>query len=391
MKICDLTQSYTPKSGGIKTYIHEKRKFILNNTDYEHILIVPGEKDSFNKNGRSSLYEIAAPFIPGCEPYRALLNLEKVGAILEETRPDVIELGCAYALPWAAFSYRKRFPKTVVVGFYHTDFPATYAETTVKSLFGNKTAFTAKLIASRYAAMVYNKFDLALAPSVMLMETMKKYGIKKVEYIPLGVDTFLFSPSRRDDSIRERLGIGKKDLMLVYSGRLDIEKRVNVIIEAFKKIPVEYNARLVLIGDGPLREDIEKESESINGRLKVISYIEEKIHLACILASSDIYVTAGPFETFGLSVLEGQSSGLPVVGVASGALLERVDSSTGILGKVDSSNDMARNMMALAANGYREKGMAARRIVEQNYSWEKSFEKLLNIYKDICYNSKDRL
>ena len=77
-------------------------------------------------------------------------------------------------------------------------------------------------------------------------------------------------------------------------------------------------------------------------------YVNSRKRLSKILASADIYVTAGPHETFGLSIIEAQASGLPVVGVQAGALTERVTEATGILGPVDSPADMAMNLLELS-------------------------------------------
>ena len=135
MKICDLTQSYTATSGGVRTYIDEKRKYIECHTSSEHVLIIPGEKDSVSRTGRLAVHTVASPFIPGCEPYRLALRLGHVVSILKDEMPDIVELGCAYTLPWAAFRHRKDHP-CAVIGFYHTDFPYAYVEKTVNDIFG---------------------------------------------------------------------------------------------------------------------------------------------------------------------------------------------------------------------------------------------------------------
>ncbi len=381
MKICDLTQAYTPTSGGIRTYIDEKRKFIEKHDSLEHLLIIPADRDSVSREGRLTVYRVASPHIPGCEPYRVVLRLARVISILASEKPDIIELGCAYTLPWAAFRHRHDY-NCRVVGFYHTDFPKAYVETAVKAALGESTAKTARMIASQYARLVYTRCDLVIAPSRPLQKNLSRYGVKNVEFLPLGVDTEVFNPSRRDPSLREMLGFGDEDLMLVYSGRLDSEKRVDVLIEAVKRLPEDVPAKLVLVGDGPLRKSIQS-SEKHNRRITVVPHISSKTELAALLASGDIYVTAGPFETFGLSVLEAQACGLPVVGVRAGALVERVPSTVGTLGRPGDSEHMARNILEFSRNGFRKMGEDARALVESTYSWEKTFGRLLKLYQDI--------
>jgi len=103
MKLCDLTQFYSPRSGGVKRYIHEKIAYI---TDYkpedEHVLIVPGSKSEVATNGRSRVYSIRSPLISRRSRYRALLNLRAVEQILERERPDLIESSDPYQVGWKA-------------------------------------------------------------------------------------------------------------------------------------------------------------------------------------------------------------------------------------------------------------------------------------------------
>ena len=92
MKICDLTQFYSPVSGGVKRYLHEKIGYIERQARRdEHVLIVPGPKTEVKANGRSRVYTIRSPLVSRTAQYRALLNLRAVEEILDREQPDVIE------------------------------------------------------------------------------------------------------------------------------------------------------------------------------------------------------------------------------------------------------------------------------------------------------------
>lgn len=377
MRICDITMNYTPTGGGIKTYINEKQRYLQDETDWSHQLIVPGPETSDRMVGRLWKSEIASPYFPGAEPYRMIFDLESVQARLEAFRPDVIELLSPYTLPWAAFRYRKKHPETRIVGFYLTDYPDAYVEPTVRAV-RPALAAPAKFLATKYVGLVFGNCDLTVTSGQPFVRKLQRYGVKQVEYVPLGVDTQLFNPDKRDDLLRQRFGIGPDDLMLLYAGRLDSEKRVELLPEALKRLPPELNARLVIAGEGPLRETL---VASGSRDVIVLPYITEKKELARLMASADIYVNGHPHETFGLSVLEAQSSGLPVVGVRSGAMIERVDDHTGLLGRVNCSQDMARNIEKLSQMDFRQVGGNARRVVETSYSWDCTFEKMVAHYE----------
>jgi len=105
LKICDLTQFYSPFSGGVKRYVHEKTAYIdkYSPTD-EHVLIVPGQKTEMTSSARSRVYSIHSPLLSRASRYRALLNLRAVEEILEQERPDIIESSDPYQVGWKAIS-----------------------------------------------------------------------------------------------------------------------------------------------------------------------------------------------------------------------------------------------------------------------------------------------
>ena len=103
MKICDLTQFYSPLSGGVKRYVHEKIDYIEKHAPRDqHVLIVPGAKTKVKVNGRSRIYTIRSPLVSRTAQYRALINLRAVEEIVKREGPDVIESGDPYQLGWRA-------------------------------------------------------------------------------------------------------------------------------------------------------------------------------------------------------------------------------------------------------------------------------------------------
>src|SRR5262245_18206235 len=103
MKICDLTQFYSPVSGGVKRCLHEKIDCIHKHASrYEHVLIVPDAKTKLKANWRSRVYTIRAPLVSRSAQYRALLNLRAVEEVLDRERPDIIESADPYQLGWKA-------------------------------------------------------------------------------------------------------------------------------------------------------------------------------------------------------------------------------------------------------------------------------------------------
>lgn len=381
MIFCDITQSYTESSGGIRTYIHEKQKYILEHTDFQHLLIVPGEKDSVSRQGRLTICKVKAPPVKGAFPFRFILRLDKVYKILQQEQPDLIELGSAYILPYAAFHYKSMFHRPVV-GFYHTDFPTAYVQPAVTSRFGYSVGNFCFRLSSNYAKFIYNHCDATITSSTALFKKLQKNGIRFLEHINLGVDLQLFHPDKRDYSLRRAYGLEDHEVMFFYHGRFDTEKRIDILIDSFNSISSKIDAQLFLMGEGPQKQFVLKAAQNSH-KIHVLPYENNRTTLAKHLASADIYCTAGPFETFGLSIIEAQASGLATCGVRAGALVERVPEFVGVLSTPNSVEDYAKTLFDLSQNGYLLKGANARKMVEIHFSWDNSFKKLLSLYEKL--------
>ena len=376
---CDLTQSWSEFGGGVGTYLRRKRDHILSHTPHRHLLIVPGAADSVQEKERTVTVTIASPRVPGSPNYRLLLRNGAVRKALERFRPDLVECHDGYNLPWSALSYRKRHPSVAVTAVYMTDFPTAYVHRPLKPIVGDAMAKQLRSLAYRYCGFLYRRFDTVIALGEHGgAEKLRQLGVKKIEIVPLGVETEEFSPRNRDPELRRSLGLAQGEPLLIYVGRLDRERRAEIVVEAFRRLPRELGARLALIGEGPVRDSI---LESGNDRVIAPGYLSDRAELARWLASADMYVSAMADETFGVSVIEAQASGLPVVGVAAGGMLDRVDRETGRLGPVDDWNAMAANILDVWNSDRSAMAVAAREHVEGRFSWGRTFHALFaNIY-----------
>ena len=205
--------------------------------------------------------------------------------------------------------------------------------------------------------------------------------------MPLGVELGQFSPDKRDLRMRRSLGLDGDQPLLIYVGRLDSEKRPQIVADAFRKLPASLGAALLLIGDGPLREQfVGREAE----RIFAPGYCSDRSDLAAWLASADVYVSAMADETFGISVIEAQASGLPVVGVAAGAMVDRVPCGLGLVGQIDDSAVMATNIVAVLQGDRATMGERARAHALQ-FSWDQSMDRLFGeVYQSALARAADR-
>ena len=370
---CDLTQSWSDVGGGVRTYLLHKRRHILDSTPHSHLMIVPGERDEIVDEGRALTVTVASPRVPGSPHYRLMLRNGAVRRALERFRPDLIECQDAYNLPWAAIAHRKRHPETALVAAYMTDFPTVYVERPLSKFLSHPVAGALARVCYAYCGSLYRRFDAVFA----LSENggagkLRSLGIDTANVVPLGVELGEFGPARRDERLRQKLGLTPDQPLLVYVGRLDGEKKPDLVADAFRQLPASLGAKLALIGEGPLKAEIAALGDE---RIVMPGYLRSRAELARWLASSDIYVSGMADETFGVSIVEAQASGLPVVGVEAGAMIDRVHETTGRLGPVGDASAMAQNILAVL-NGDRAAMAEEARANALQFGWASSMEAL---------------
>ena len=380
MTVCDLTHAYHETSGGIRTYMDAKRRYVLDHTAHRHVTVVPGPEDAVLHDGRATVVQIAGPVMPKAAPYRWLKDPRKVARALREQAPDLVEVQTLYMpTEWGpAFAYRARHRRRVAVSMMvHTDFAGSYATDYGGALFGAWAGPTIGRLAGVYVGTVLRASDLRLVPSPFQAERLVGHGLP-LHVIPPGVDTETFTPDAADPAVRDELGVPAGATLAVYVGRLDSEKRTETMAEAAALAHARSPTVLAMVGDGPHRDVLEARQRA-GAPLRVVPFVSDRSALARLLASSDVYLTAGPYETFGIAVIEAQACGLPVVGVRAGALTERVPPETGLLGPVDDARCMADHLLRAAA-ARDTMGPAARRHAVEGFSWRASFDRLFGLY-----------
>ena len=387
MKICDLTQFYSPRSGGVKRYVHEKIAYIGDRSpDDTHVLIVPGPKTEITTNARSRVYSIRSPLVSRSSRYRALLNLRAVEEILERERPDLIESSDPYQIGWKAIAAGRAL-KVPVVGFYHSHFPEAYLRGSAKFL-GKRGTQRAMKLTRAYVRKLYNHFQATLVPSETLGDLLSKWGVRNVRAVRLGVNTSVFKPVPDDKAAtRQSLRVGRGQALLLYAGRLTSEKNTQTLFQAFEILGQRGHNKfhLLVIGDGPQRGKLQK-LQRRSGNISWISYCADSSELARYYRAADLFVHPGVQETFGLVALESQACGTPVVGIR-GSYMDRIichDQSS--WAGENSPEALADAIEDFSAKKLSTLGKTAAGTTERLYNWASVFEELFCIYREVRAN-----
>ena len=388
LKICDLTQFYSPRSGGVKRYVHEKAAYVRERTSDEHVLIVPGEKTERTGDERTSIYSIRSPIISKTARYRALLDLRAVGEILERERPDIVESSDPYQVGWKAISFGQA-AKVPIVAFYHSHFPEAYLRGASK-LLGRRAGQSLMSAAQRYVRKMYNRFEATLVPSQPLAEILQGWGVRNTRLVPLGVNANNFQPQPNDaGKTRQGLGVEAGRKLLLYVGRLAPEKNTTALFEAFQILANRSSGefQLLVIGDGPERQKLQQLATK-TASVKWIQYCTEPLELARYYRAADLFVHPGTQETFGLVALESQACGTPVVGIRGSRLDGIILHDQESWAEDNNPDDLAEAIKRFSRRDLEKLGEIAAESAAARYAWPRVFESLLCIYREVCSNYK---
>lgn len=383
MKICDLTQFYSPVSGGVKRYISEKIAWMRRaRPDDRHVLIIPGKETTCREDGLARTYTIRSPLVSHTARYRALLNLAAIEEILEHERPDIIESGDPYQVAWKALASGSALG-IPVVGFYHSHFPEAYLRT-IHKFFGHIAVEITRDVARRYVRELYSRFAATIVPSPALAAVLRDWGVPNTRVGELGVDTDIFHPDAppgERDEVRDAFGIGRDRLLLLYVGRLSPEKNVTTLFEAFERLD-DPRYVLLVTGDGPERNRLARLRQR-RPDVHWLPYQTDAIQLARLYRAADLFVHPGVQETFGLVTLESQACGTPVIGIRGSYMDRIIFGNSQHWAPENSPEALADAIRAMTGGDLAAAGAEAAAQVRRHYDWSRVFDRLFGIYAEV--------
>lgn len=312
MRIVQLANFYGPRSGGLRTALHHLGSGYAA-SGHQVTLVVPGPAHADEELSPGvRRVTLPAPRIPGTGGYRAV-DPWRVRALLDGLAPDRLEVSDRLTLRgmgrWAA----ARGVPSVVISHERLD--------RLLEQFLLPTPL-ARWGADRANARMAASYDTVVCTTEFAREEFDRIGARNVVRVPLGVDLRTFTPARHDRSLRADLARGA-DALLVHCGRLSAEKHVERSVDTAAELHAAgHDVRLVIAGDGPRREALERRAAGLP--VTFLGFVDQRTDVADLLASADVSLAPGPHETFGLAALEALASGTPVVVSASSALREIV-------------------------------------------------------------------
>ncbi len=369
LRISLVSETWFPQINGVSRTLDKLVAHCCSQGDDLQLIVPRYGADSFNHAGvqGTALSGFSLPCYP-----EVVLPLASPGRLRRELRrfgPQLVHIATEGTLGLAALRAARQLGLPVVSS-YHTNFPS-YLEGYRLGCF--------EPLAWRYLRWFHNRTRLTLCPSPSTKALLEKRGFHRLALWSRGVDSQHFHPRNRDAGLRRSLGFLPQETVVVYLGRLAAEKNLEMLFDAFSRLPPESACRLLVIGDGPLGDRLRDRAD----RCCVFVGYRRGLELAQMLALGDLLVFPSLTDTFGNVMLEGMASGLPAIGFRVPGPQDVIDE--GRTGRVVDSVDadsLARAIHELAADPNRLASMGRQaRAFAETQIWSRIMEEVREQYR----------
>ncbi|MEI9942356.1 MAG: glycosyltransferase [Pseudomonadota bacterium] len=394
MRIADITEFYAP-TGGVRNHLTMKGR-VLRDQGHDHLVIAPGKQHSLGPldhavteaKGSARVVQVKGPTLPYDSNYQLLWRLDRVHRALLDFDPEVLSINSLYMATLALETLPRRLSPLRTI-FWHADFIDTYLRPRIPSGVSKRVADA--LVEPLWAAVrkVANRSAATFVASKSQAQKLREHRVERVIFVPFGLDRSVFRSDRSSSAVRsELLGSNPNARLLVGVGRLAGEKRWDCVIYAVQRLRATEEVRLVIFGEGPELERLRAIADP-----RVVSLFgpeRDRNRLAVVMASADLFVHGGAYETYGFSVAEAMASGLPVVVPSSGAVMDLIDpssSETFAPGSAEACTAALKRVLGPEFNRYRACALAAAERVPDSKA---QILELVRIYRALRDEARPR-
>lgn len=387
MKIGMMVDSYKPYISGITNYVEVNKQF-LEKAGHEVFVFTFGDVDY--KDDEENI--IRSPGLPLADSgfYLSMRYARHAKKLLQTM--DIAHVHHPFLSGRLALRYCR--PADIPIVFTNHSRYDLYAQAYLPMM---PEEVTLGMLQS-YMPPFCKAMDLVITPSAGMEKVLRELKVEgNIEIIPNGVD--LASFQNKTAMRREDFGYKPDDILIVYAGRVALEKNLPFLIDSFagvaKAIP---NIHLLIIGGGvqqfedEIRAHVEK--KNLPNRIHLVGRVPYD-RLPAYLAMCDIFATASVTEVHPLSVIEAMGAGLPIMGIESVGVGDTVDDEiTGLLASNDMPSFTAKLTRLCLDPDLRQSMSRAAREASEAYGIERTTRIMLDRYERVIRDTnrhKDNL
>ena len=375
MRIGMMTDAYKPYVSGITNYIDLNKRY-LEEAGHEVYVFTFSEPDHVDDEPRV----IRSPGLPLADTgFFLSLRYSREAKKLLQTM-DVVHVHHPFLSGRLALHYCR--PSQIPIIFTNHTRYDLYAQAYLPML----PEEVSEGLLQAYMPSFCEAVNLVISPSPGMEKILRELEVEShIEIVPNGVELTRFFQAELLP--RADYGFIEDDILLIYTGRLGPEKNLEFLLQAFAGVvQAVENARLLLVGDGPLKEDLKELAKNlrITDSIQFAGLIPYN-NMPGYLAMCDAFVTASVTEVHPLSVIEAMGAGLPVMGIHSPGVGDTVeDGVTGFLSTADLPAFTAKLTRLCLQTQLRQKmGRAARKASNQ-YAIERTTKMMLRHYEKLA-------
>ena len=372
MRIGMMADAYKPYVSGITNYIDLNKRY-LEKAGHDVYVFTFSEPDHLDDEPR--VYR--SPGLPLADTgfFLSLRYTREAKKLLQNM--DVVHVHHPFLSGRLALNYCRPY-QIPVVFTNHTRYDL-YAQ----AYFPKLPEEVSEGLLRAYMPSFCEAVNLVISPSPGMEKILRQLEVEShIEIVPNGVELVHFFQA--EPLSRADYGFDEDDVLLIYTGRLGPEKNLEFLLRSFSGISQALeNVRLLLVGDGPLKEDLKDLARELQITASVqftgqIPYDK----LPGYLAMCDVFVTASVTEVHPLSVIEGMAACLPVMGIHSPGVGDTVeDGTTGFLSTEDLSAFTAKLTRLCLQKQLRQKMGRAARKASNKYAIERTTQMMQKHYE----------
>lgn len=378
MKILITTDCYLPMVNGVVTSIQHLTKYLTKLGHEVKILTLSRNIHSHVEGNVTYLASVDADLVYPDARFTLPIYNELVDRLIE-WHPDIIHSQSEFS----SYMFARRIANKLNIPIIHT-YHTAYEDYTH---YFSPSEKIGKAIVASASRWLCKNLQAVIAPTEKVRKMLEKYGIgpdgREVFVVPTGIEAEPFEDHSGRTEMRAKYGIDDDTTLLFAIGRLGKEKNFEELLQYMNKLG-EKNLRLMIVGDGPDRGELEKTVERLRiGDRVIFTGMIPHAEVASCYAAADVFVCASLSETQGLTYLEAQAAGLPIVCRKDDCLADVVID--GVNGwQYNHFEEFASYIGQLQNPALRAKmGEAAHGHMVANYSAQVFAEKVLAIYEEI--------